>query len=159
MSKWDNFKDKVGKLADKTAQKTRELTDTAALKIKIANKEADRDQVYKKLGKLAYSKLKELEGVNQDELTASISECLSEIDKILAELEELKAEDAKRKAEKAAAKEAKKAAKEDEDEDDDLDMQVMKEFNEARKTADEKFEEAKQAAENAEAEAEDAKNL
>ena len=40
MSKWENFKKNIGKLADKTAKKTRELTDTAALKLKIANKEA-----------------------------------------------------------------------------------------------------------------------
>jgi hypothetical protein len=53
MSNWKKFKKKLGDFADKTAGKTRELTDTAALKIKIANKEADRDLEYRKLGKLA----------------------------------------------------------------------------------------------------------
>lgn len=137
----------MGDLADKTAKKTRELTDTAALKLKIAGKEADRDIEYAKLGKLAYAKLKELEGVDAEELTANISASLEKLDSILAELEALKAEEAERKAAKAAEK----AAKEKEDEDE-LDMNVMDEFNEARKTADEAYEDAKKAAEDAKAE-------
>ena len=62
MSKWDDFKKNLGKFADKTVTKTRELTDTASLKIKIANKEADRNIEYKRLGKLTYAKLKALDG-------------------------------------------------------------------------------------------------
>ncbi len=145
MSKWENFKQKMGDLADKTAKKTRELTDTAALKLKIANKEADRDIEYAKLGKLAYAKLKELEGVDATELTANISESLAKLDEIIAELEALKAEDAERKA----AKEAEKAAKEKEDDEDALDLNVMEQFNEARVIADKAYEDAKQAAEEA----------
>ena len=165
MSKWDDFKDKVGKFADKTAQKTREITDAAALKLKIANKEADRDQEYKKLGKLAYAKLKNLEGANTEELTEKISEALTNLDRILLELNELKVEEAKKKAEKDAEKEAKKAAKatenntDEDDGNDELDMKVMSEFREARKTADEKYEEAKVAVEEAEHTAKEAKNL
>lgn len=153
MSKWENFKKNIGKLADKTAKKTRELTDTAALKLKIANKEADRDIEYAKLGKLAYAKLKELEGVDPTELTANISASLEKLDTILAELEALKAEDAERKA----AKEAEKAAKEKDDDDDELNMGVMQEFNEARKVADEAYDEAKEAASEAKEVADEAK--
>ena len=153
MSKWENFKQKMGDLADKTAKKTRELTDTAALKLKIANKEADRDIEYAKLGKLAYAKLKELEGVDPTELTASISASLEKLDTILAELEALKAEDAERKA----AKEAEKAAKEKKDDEDELDLNVMERFHEARDVADKAYEDAKAEAEEAKAEAEEAK--
>ena len=153
MSKWEDFKKSMGELADKTAKKTRELTDTAALKLKIANKEADRDIEYAKLGKLAYAKLKELEGVDPTELTANISASLEKLDTILAELEALKAEDAERKA----AKEAEKAAKEKDDDEDELNMNVMDDFNSARREADEKYEEAKADADEAKAEADEAK--
>ncbi len=156
MSKWEDFKQKMGVLADKTAQKTRELTDTAALKLKIANKEADRDIEYAKLGKLAYAKLKELEGVDPEELTASISASLEKLDTILAELEALKTEDEERKAAKEAAKETARAAKEEDD--DELDMKVMDEFKDARREADEKYEEAKAEADKAKAESDEAKD-
>ena len=154
MSKWDDFKKELGKIADKTATKTRELTDTAALKIKIANKESDRDLEYKKLGKLTYAKLKNTDA-NAEELTAKISESLANLDRILYELEELKKEEQDRKAEKEAEKAAKKAEKEaqnapkEEEEEEKLDVQIMSEFNNARKTADAAYEEAKQAAEDA----------
>ena len=58
MSTWNDIKKSVGLIAEKTAIKTRELTDTASLKIKIASREADRDTEYKRLGKLTYTKLK-----------------------------------------------------------------------------------------------------
>ena len=157
MSKWDDFKKNMSELADKTVKKTRELTDTAALKLKIANKEADRDIEYARLGKLAYAKLKELEGIDAAELTASISESLSKLDTILAELEALKDEDAERKAAKEAAKEAERAAREAEkEEDEELNTKVMDEFKEARKTADEKYEEAKSDADEAKKASEEA---
>ena len=154
MSNWKKFKKKLGDLADKTAGKTRELTDTAALKIKIANKEADRDLEYRKLGKLAYAKLKNLEGINAEALTEKISESLDNLDRTLSELEELKKEYEKKKAEKEAEKEARKAeknesSKEEADDEDKLNLKVMDEFNEARKTADEAYEDAKLAAERA----------
>jgi hypothetical protein len=168
MSKWDDFKKNLGEIADKTANKTRELTDAAALKIKIANKESDRDLEYKKLGKMTYAKLKNFKGADPEELTAKISESLENLDRILAELEELKKEAAERKAEKEAEKAAEKAAKQAEKaskketesqdkEEDTLDVKIMEEFNCARKVADEKFEEAKIQATEAEKAAKDAK--
>ena len=98
MSKWDDFKKSIGDLADKTVNKTRELTDTAALKIKIANKEADRDTEFRTLGKLAYTKLKNLGDVDPEELTRQISECMERLDIICRELAELKKEEEERRA-------------------------------------------------------------
>lgn len=155
MSKWDDFKKSVETLADKTVNKTRELTDTAALKIKIANKEADRDTEYKNLGKLAYTKLKNPEGTS-DEITRQIHECMARLDVICQELSELKKEEEDRKNAKEAEKEAKAAAKKHRDEDE-LDTSVMDSFNEARKEADAEYEVAKQEAEHAQNDAEDAK--
>ena len=145
MANWENFKKKVGIFAAKTAKKTVELTDTAALKIKIAAKEADIDLAYRRLGKLSYAKLKELEGVDPVELTTGISNELKEIDKLLAELEALKKEDAERKA----AKQSKKDEESDEEDEEELDTAIIEEFNEARIVADKAYVEAKQAAEEA----------
>lgn len=154
MSKWDDFKKSLGELADKTVNKTRELTDAAALKIKIANKEADRDAEYKVLGRLAYRRLKKEEGYDSDELTQEISQAMEKLDIIIRELDELRAEESAKKA----AKEAEKASANAEDiptddkkasSEDTLDLAVMTEFNEARKTADEEYEKAKQAAKDA----------
>ena len=47
MSVWNDLKKSVGAIADKTVTKTREISDTASLKLKIASKEADRDTEYK----------------------------------------------------------------------------------------------------------------
>ena len=148
MSKWDDFKKSIGDLADKTVNKTRELTDTAALKIKIANKEADRDTEFRTLGKLAYTKLKNLGDVDPEELTRQISECMERLDIICRELAEMKKEEEERRATKEAEKEAKAAKKNaDEEEDEDaLDTSVMEAFNEARQDADAEYEKAKQAA-------------
>ena len=148
MSKWDNFKKSVGDIADKTVNKTKELTDTAALKLKIANKEADRDIEYKRLGKLAYVKLKGLEGCDSTEMTERIAASLEHLDRILGELKGLKAEEESKKNEKATQKAAKKAEKKKEEEaDEELNMAVMTEFHEARIVADEEYEKAKAAAE------------
>lgn len=155
MSKWDNFKKSFGEFADKTVNKTRELTDTASLKIKIANKEAERDIEYKNLGRLAYSKLKADTDQSTKELTRLISETIDKIDEIIADLDALKAEDDERKAAKEAekaAKEAEKKARREEDEAPNL--AVMDEFNKARKEADVEYEKAKQAADDATKDAE-----
>ena len=148
MSKWEDFKKSFGEFADKTVNKTRELTDAAALKIKIAGKEADRDTEYKKLGKLAYTKLTLPEGQDSEELTRMISEVLESLNGILTELEALKAEEQEKQAAKEAEKGA-KAAKKNEKENDVLNLEVMNEFGEARKEADAEYERAKQAAEDA----------
>ena len=86
MSKWDEIKKNLGIIADKTATKTRELTDTASLKIKIAAKESERDTEYKILGKLTYKKLKSAEGSDDTSLTAHISNTIERLDKIHGEL-------------------------------------------------------------------------
>ena len=156
MSKWDDFKSGIGSIAGKTADKTREITGAASIKIKIANKEADRDREYKLLGKLAYAKLKKLNVSDAEELTVKISETLAKLDKILAEINTLKAKENEMKATKEAEKAARAAAKrareeaELEDEDDEFDAVIMDEFNKARKEADAEYEKAKQAAEDSE---------
>lgn len=154
MSKWDNFKSGIGSLAGKTADKTREITGVASIKIKIANKEADRDREYKLLGKLTYAKLKKISLGDGEDLTARISETLEKLDKILSEINALKQKEAELKAskdaEKAARAEARRAKEEAEYEDeDDYDEVVMDQFNAARKEADAEYEKAKQAAEDA----------
>ncbi len=153
MSKWDDFKKGFGDFADKTVGKTKELTGSATLKIKIANKESDRDQEYRRLGKLTYAKLKKLNGSNSAELTAKISETMAKLDVIMADIAALKAKEdelkAAREAEKAAKAAARKAMDEEdeEDEEEEIDLVIMEEFNEARREADEEYEKAKKAAE------------
>ena len=152
MSKWDEFKKSLGDLADKTVNATRELTDTASLKIKIANKEAERDLEYKNLGKLAYEKLRS--ATVGDDLTEKISDSLGKLDRIQKELEELLEADEMRKEAKEAQKQAKKAENEQKkaakaEDGDELDLSVMEQFNEARTAADEEYEKAKAAAEDA----------
>ena len=154
MSKWENFKSGIGSLAGKTADKTRELTGVASIKIKIANKEADRDREYKLLGKLTYAKLKKINVNDGEDLTARISETLEKLDKILSEINALKQREAELKANKeadrAARAEARRAKEEAEyRDDDDYDEVVMDQFNAARKEADAEYEKAKQAAEDA----------
>ncbi len=121
MSKWDDIKKGIGYYADKTVTKTRELTDTASLKLKIASREADRDTEYKKLGELTYEKLKDQNLANADSLTRDISDTIARLDAICDELSKLKAdEEARRtakeaeKAERAARKEAERKAAEGE---------------------------------------------
>ena len=153
MSKWDDFKKGFGDFADKTVGKTKELTGSATLKIKIANKESDRDQEYRRLGKLTYAKLKKLNGSNSAELTAKISETMAKLDVIMADIAALKAKEdelkAAREAEKAAKAAARKAMDEEdeEDEEEEIDLVIMEEFNEARREADNEYEKAKKAAE------------
>lgn len=148
MSKWDSIKRNLGDLTDKAVTKTKELTGTASLKIKIANKEADRETEYKRLGKLAYAKLKNLKVSDPESLTARISDSIAKLDALNAEIATLKAEDEARKAEKEAEKRAKYTVDEqDESVDEQTATLIMDEFNEARKTADEEYKAAKANAE------------
>ena len=119
MSVWNDLKKSVGAIADKTVTKTREITDTASLKLKIASKEADRDTEYKKLGKLTYQKLKNDAPENSESLTREISDTIEKLDGISAEILALKNEEEARraakdseKAEKNTKKEAEKNAEE-----------------------------------------------
>lgn len=147
MSKWETFKAEFGKFADKTVNKTRDLTDLAALKIKIANKEAERDTEYKNLGKLTYAKLKKLDGTDPQTVTKEISDILEKLDAINQAIASLKAEEKAKKDAKEAEKEAERQAKRAKE--DDEEKLVMDMFNEARAEADAEYEKAKQAAEDA----------
>ena len=118
MSTWDDFKKSVGYYADKTVKKTRELTDTASLKIKIASKEADRDTEYKRLGKLTYAKLKNTTSKDSEKLTRAISECIEKLDAILSELDSMLSEEEIRRAKKEAEKATKNEKKENFEKDE-----------------------------------------
>ncbi len=155
MSKWDDIKKSIGAFADKTVEKTKELSDAASLKIKIASKEADRDTEYRTLGKLTYTKLKDIDIADKETLTSNISASIEKLDKINAELAALRAEEearrASREAEKAA-KESEKAAEKEAAEKaaEQEEKIVMDQFNEARKKADEEYKKACDAAKDAE---------
>lgn len=156
MSKWDEIKKSFGEFADKTVNMTRELTDTASLKIKIANKEADRDLEYKVLGRLVYAKIRQAEG-ESTKVTEQISASMEKLDAIHKELSELEAADKSRKEAKEVEKQTRKkekaaSEKAKEDESESLNLAVMEEFNEARVVADDEYEKAKQAAEDAKTE-------
>ncbi len=109
MPTWNDIKKSVSSLAEKTATKTRELTDTASLKIKIASREADRDTEYKKLGRLTYSKLKNTDEERSESLTVEISKVIEKLDEINSQIDELKAEEEARRAAKEAEKDEKTA--------------------------------------------------
>lgn len=114
MSTWNDIKKSVGLFAEKATTKTRELTDTASLKIKIASREADRDAEYRKLGKLTYSKLKNTDEERSEALTVEISKVIEKLDEINSQIEQMKAEEEERRAAKEAEKaerEAEKASK------------------------------------------------
>lgn len=154
MPTWNEIKKSIGSIADKTATKTRELTDTASLKIKIANKESDRDIEYKALGKLAYARLRQHGDMPQEELAEKISASLERLDSIHKELAELKAIDKERRENREAekrAREEEKAEKKKNQDSDELDLSIMNQFNDARATADAEYEKAKKAAEDAKA--------
>ena len=147
MFDWNNIKKSIGEIADKTVSKTIEVTDAASTKVKIASKETDRDTEYRRLGKLAYYKLKGVKVTNTDELERRISESIAKIDNFNKEIAALKAEEEARKEAKEAAAEAKREA--EKAEQDAEEKIVMEQFNEARRTADAEYQKAKKAAEDA----------
>ena len=147
MFDWNNIKKSINEIADKTVSKTIEVTDVASTKVKIASKETDRDTEYRRLGKLAYYKLKGVKVSNAEELEKRISESLARIDALNKDIATLKSEEEAKKEAKEAAAEAKRAAeKAARDAEEEI---VMEQFNEARRTADEEYEKAKKAAEDA----------
>ena len=104
MSTWNDIKKSLGLFAEKATTKTRELTDTASLKIKIASREADRDTEYKRLGRLTYTKLKSTDESRSERLTVEISKAIERLDEINAQIDELKAEEEERRATREAEK-------------------------------------------------------
>ncbi len=152
MANWEEIKKSIENIADKTVTKTRELADVASLKIKIANKESERDLQYRALGKLAYVKLRGIEVKDPDALTENISTTLEKLDKIIAEIRQLKAEEEARRAAREAEKAAREQEKRDEEareqaEQEELNRKVMEDFNNARTEADAEYDKAKNEAE------------
>ena len=123
MSTWNDIKKTIGLVAEKTATKTRELTDTASLKIKIASREADRDTEYKRLGKLTYTKLKSESEESSESLTIEISQSIEKLDEINAEINSLRAEEEARRAAKEEEKAQKAAEREAREKEEDNEEQ------------------------------------
>ena len=154
MANWNDIKASIGNIAGKTAAKTRELADTASLKLKIAGKEAERDVQYKALGKLAYAKLRDVNVKDPEALTQGISTTLDKLDTILKELHdlnsELEARRAAKEAERAAKEEAERLEQErEEQENEELNRRIAEGMENAENQAKEEFEKAKAEAESA----------
>lgn len=152
MSKWNEIKNNIARVADKAVQKTDELADIAALKLSIVGKESTRDSEYKKLGKLIYEKLQTANSEKADILTEQISETIKKLDALIDEIEKLEIE-----LKKATSGDgSKKKHKFSKNISNETDPQIMKQFSEARVVANQKYEEAEQATEYAKMESEDA---
>ena len=136
MSKWDNIKKSVSSFADKAAKKTEELTDLASLKIKIANKEAARDNEYKFLGKLIYEKFKNEDETFAQKAASDIAEHIKKLDDISEELNKLHIEYDNIKKSKDKSDKSQSSQTQDDDPD------IMNEFNSAREQGDKDAQEA-----------------
>lgn len=58
MSKWNEIRHGVKKVAIKAVSKTADVTDTASLHVKLAQKEANLADFYEQFGRVAYQKAK-----------------------------------------------------------------------------------------------------
>lgn len=161
MSMWNDIKKSVTDFADKAAKKTEELTDAAAMKIKIANKEAERDSEYKNLGRLIYEKLGDADEQRKEQLTEAIAESIKKLDATIAELTRLNKEYNEAKAAREAEKNAKQSSKSANDGNgaSQNDEDFMNDFNDARRAGDEEAEKARQASKAAADAAEEAKKM
>lgn len=88
------LRDGAKKIFDKAVEGAEKLTDTAALKIKIATVKSKRENEYARLGKLTYKKLQS-DGQNT-EMAEKIADAIYKIDKLNAELRELKKQEQKK---------------------------------------------------------------
>lgn len=92
MSDFNKIYSDAKEIAKKAVKKGGELSEIAALKIKILAKRKDISEQYKFLGAYVYKKLNTEDEAVQAELTEKISNCVNKIDYFLAELAELNAE-------------------------------------------------------------------
>lgn len=87
---WDDFCKSVGQFARKTGQKIEELTDTAAIKLKISAKKADLDEQYGKLGKLTFDRTY-ADACVQTDSDQEITACVKRITALREEIATLEA--------------------------------------------------------------------
>lgn len=107
MSGWKEFKTSVSRLAQKASQKTEELADSAALRLRLNEARGNLDEAYAGLGRLMYVRLRE-GGDN----TVEIDAVMSRIDALTQEIAKLEATIEGKKAAKQASREAKKSGEE-----------------------------------------------
>ena len=104
MSGWKEFKTSVSRLAQKASQKTEELADSAALRLRLNEARGNLDEAYAGLGRLMYVRLRD-GGDN----TVEIDAVMSRIDTLTQEIAKLEATIEGKKAAKQANREAKKS--------------------------------------------------
>lgn len=104
MSGWKEFKTSVSRLAQKASQKTEELADSAALRLRLNEARGNLDEAYAGLGRLMYVRLRD-GGDN----TVEIDAVMSRIDTLTQEIAKLEATIEGKKAAKQASREAKKS--------------------------------------------------
>lgn len=107
MSGWKEFKTSVSRLAQKASQKTEELADSAALRLRLNEARGNLDEAYAGLGRLMYVRLRD-GGDN----TVEIDAVMSRIDTLTQEIAKLEATIEGKKAAKQASREAKKNGEE-----------------------------------------------
>lgn len=101
--KLNNFLQSAKKATKKAAATTIELTDIAALNVKLQAQSVKLSEKYEKLGRLSYSKL-----AHEADNAEKIAESVAEIDAINNDIENIKAEiKAKKDARKAKSQEEK----------------------------------------------------
>ena len=102
MANWDEFYVTAKSMASKAMQKTEELADIAAMRIRLKALESRRDEQYKLLGKLTYRQLKT--GESQAEKIAPVVANLDRVrEKIRKQMAEIEEEKAAREARKMQA--------------------------------------------------------
>ena len=104
MSGWKEFKTSVSRLAQKASQKTEELADSAALRLRLNEARGNLDEAYAGLGRLMYVRLRD-GGDN----TVEIDAVMSRVDTLKQEIAKLEATIEGKKAAKQASREAKKS--------------------------------------------------
>lgn len=113
---WDDICKSVGQLAKKAGQKIEELSDVAAIRLKISAHQADLEEAYAKLGKLTYEHSyadKRIE-VDSLEISREIASCVETITQLREEIAALKAKIAA-KAEAEFEGEAEEQTEDDKD--------------------------------------------
>ena len=99
MSKFDNFMSKLGVVCKKAADKTVEVTDITATKVKIKAEQARLCERYEALGRECEALMRE-----KDELPEQIAKCLDGIDSVKANIKKLEEELEEKKAKYSAEK-------------------------------------------------------
>ena len=88
---WDDFCKSVDRFAQKANRKIEELSETAAVKLKISAKKGELEEAYGKLGKLTFDR--SYAGVEIDSTTAdqAIAACVARIAALREEIATLEA--------------------------------------------------------------------